>query len=132
MGLASVAENARRASAVIRARDGIARRGMFALIERRRSYMCLTSGTKAWSTFTPCIVSAATRDGVAKEVRVAGQQWALKAGDWSAIMIDSAGRIADPQSVMRRLVDDSGRAIEYRDRDEAVAAIRAAAGMGAN
>jgi hypothetical protein len=132
MGLASVAENARHASSAIKAREGTARRGMFALIERRRSYMSLRDGHHAWNTYTPAIVSSVTRDGLAKEVRVAGQQWALKASDWSTIMIDSAGRIADPQAVAAALVDDNGQAIEYRLRAEALVAIKNAAGIGEN
>lgn len=38
--------------------------------------------------------------------------------------------ITDPESVVRRLVDDSGNAIEYHSHNEAVTAIKAAAGIG--
>lgn len=127
MGLVSVTESARRAVAASKASEGVARRGMFCLIERRRSYMSLSAGSKAWHTYTPGIVSSVSLDGLAREVRVAGQHWALKASDWSTIMIDSAGRIANPVRVAGQLVDDTGRAIEYRDRAEALVAIKAAA-----
>jgi hypothetical protein len=42
-------------------------------------------------------------------------------------MVDSASRITDPESVVRQLVDENGHAIEYRDRNEAVRAIKTAA-----
>ena len=106
-----------------------AKRGMFALVERRHSYMSLKDGHHAWHTYTPCIVSSVARDGLAKEVRLAGQSWPLKAQDWTRLVLDGAGRIASPETVAASLVDERGMAIEYKDRDEAVAAIRAAAGV---
>lgn len=106
-----------------------AKRGMFALIERRHSYMSLKDGHHAWSTYTPCIVSSVSRDGVVKAVKLAGQDWPLQARDWQQITIDSANRIAEPEAVAAALVDADGRAIEYMDQGEAVAAIKGAAGI---
>jgi hypothetical protein len=74
-------------------------------------------------------VSSVTRDGIAKEVRLVGQSWPLKRRDWDQITVDSASRIADPQHVLRQLVDENGHAIEYRDKNEAIRAIKAAAGL---
>jgi hypothetical protein len=127
MGLASVAASAQRALAQ---QQQHAKRGMFALVERRHSYLSLKDGHQAWSTFTPAIVASVSRDGLAKEVRIAGQNWPLKAAEWRQITIDSQQRIADPERVAATLVDENGRAIEYTDQEHAVAAIRAAAGMG--
>lgn len=126
MSIQSVERSAKRALATIEPK---ARRGMFALVERRRSYMSLRDGHKAWSTFTPAIVSSVSRDGIAKECRLAGQGWPLKARDWRGITIDSRQRIADPQAVAAALVDDCGFAVEYDSFDEAFAAIKAAAGL---
>lgn len=131
MSLQSVTASARRASAAIKAASdrAVAKRGMFAMIERRHSSMSLANGHKEWRTYTPCLVSSVTRDGIAKTVTIAGQSWPLKSADWSYLMADTAGRVVDPASVVRRLVDTDGRAIEYGSQDEAVAAIKAAAGI---
>jgi hypothetical protein len=108
----------------------VAKRGMFALVERRHSYMSLRDRHHAWSTFTPAIVTSVSRKGVAKEVRyhVGGQWWTLKARNWLSITIDSRQQIADPDAVACALINECGHAIEYRDQSEAVAAIKAAAG----
>src|SRR6266571_9132461 len=98
-----------------------ARRGMFALVERRHSYTSLLHGAYArYIGYTPAIVSSVARDGLVKEVRVisAGHD-RLWRRDWDTCTVDSAGKIADPESVARQLVDCDGRAIEYRDRNEA-------------
>jgi hypothetical protein len=103
---------------------------MFAMIQRTHRYNSMLRGAYAgYVGYTPCLVSSVTRDGIAKEVMIAGQSWPVKRRDWDYITIDSAGRIADPESVVRRLVDDRGNAIEYHDHNEAVAAIKAAAGI---
>ena len=43
--------------------------------------------------------------------------------------MDSANRIADAAAVVRRLVGEDGRAIEYRDKAETILAIKQAAGI---
>jgi hypothetical protein len=44
-------------------------------------------------------------------------------------MVDSSSRITDPESVTRQPVDENGHAIEYRDRNAAIRAFKAAAGI---
>jgi hypothetical protein len=132
MSLQSVAASAQRASAAIKAaaEHPVAKRGMFAMIERRHSYTSLLHGAYAgYVGFTPCLVASVTRDGIVKEVTIVGQPWALKRRDWHFITIDSAGRIADPESVVSRLVDERGNAVEYHSHNDAVTAIKAAAGI---
>jgi hypothetical protein len=108
----------------------VAKRGMFAMVERRHSYSSLLHGAYAgYVGFTPCLVSSVDRAGIVKEVRLVGQTWPLKRRDWDQIMVDSASRITDPESVVRQLVDENGHAIEYRDRNEAIRAFKAAAGI---
>jgi hypothetical protein len=53
----------------------------------------------------------------------------LKRRDWRQINVDRAGKVADPEAVAAKLVDDRGFAIVYRDQREAIAAIKAAAGI---
>jgi len=45
------------------------------------------------------------------------------------VTVNSAGKIADPEGVAAKLVDDRGFAVEYRDHREAIAVIRTAAGI---
>ena len=101
----------------------VAKRGMFALVghEHRYSYLC--GAYAGHISYTPCIVSSVTRDGIVKEVRLVGQSWPLKRRDWRQINVDGSGRIADPEGVARQLVDDRGFAIEYGDKNEAIRAI---------
>jgi len=107
-----------------------AKRGMFALVERRHSYSSLLHGAYAgYVGFTPCIVTSIDRAGIVKEVKLAGQSWPLKRCDWHQINVDSAGKIGNPAAVVAKLVDDHGHAIEYRDHGEAIRAIKAAAGL---
>jgi hypothetical protein len=80
-------------------------------------------------SYTPCIVSSVTRDGIVKEVRLAGQDWPLKRRDWRQINVDSASKIADPEAVARQLLDENGHAREFRDQREAIAAIKPADGL---
>jgi hypothetical protein len=132
MSLSSVTATARRASASIKAAapHPVAKRGMFAMVERRHRYTSLLHGAYAgYVGYTPCIVSSVDRAGIVKEVRVAGQSWSLKRRDWDFVTVDSAGRIANPEAVVMRLVDAQGNAIEYQDHNEAVTAIKAAAGI---
>src|SRR6266851_1704128 len=107
-----------------------AKRGMFAMVERRHSYSSLLHGAYAgYVGFTPCIVTSIDRAGIVKEAKLAGQSSPLKRRDWRQINVDSAGKVADPASVVAQLVDDHGHAIEYRDHGEAIRAIKAATGL---
>jgi hypothetical protein len=107
-----------------------AKRGMFAMVERRHSYSSLLHGAYAgYVGFTPCIVTSVDRAGIVKEVKLAGQPWPLKRRDWQQITVDSAGKVADPATVVAKLADDHGHAIEYRDHGEVIRAIKAAAGL---
>ena len=107
-----------------------AKRGMFAMIERRHSYNTLLCGAYAgYIGFTPCIVTSVDRAGIVKAVKLAGQSWPLKRRDWQYIHVDSAGKIANPASVCAALIDERGAAVEYQDRNEAMRAIKAAAGV---
>lgn len=133
MSIASTAAALERANAAYKAAQAAAapkaKRGMFALIERHCHASWLLGAYAVHVTFTPAIVTSIDRDGLAKEARIAGRNFPLKRRDWWEITIDSAGRIADPEAVARRLVDDRGFAIEYRNHAEALAAIKAAAGI---
>src|SRR6266478_7852872 len=83
-----------------------AKRGMFALVERRHSYSSLLHGAYAgYVGFTPCIVTSIDRAGIVKEVKLAGQSCSLKRRDWQQITVDIAGKVADPVSVVAKLVD---------------------------
>jgi hypothetical protein len=77
---------------------------------------------------TPLRSTSVTRAGIAREVRLVGRS-PLKQRDWRRITVDSAGNIADPEGVTRRLIDENGHAIHYRDHAEAIAAIKMAAGI---
>jgi hypothetical protein len=133
MSIASTVAALERANAVYKAAQAattpVAKRGMLALVERRHRYSSLLCGAHAgYVGYTPCIVSSVTRDGIVKEVRLVGQAAPLKRRDWDQILVDTAGRIAEPAKIVARLVDDRGMAIEYRDRNEAVRAIKSATG----
>lgn len=136
MSIASTVTRLERANATYKAARAagnvVARRGMFALVERQHRYTGLLHGAYAgYVGYTPAIVSSVDRAGIVKAVRLAGQDWPLKRRDWQYLHVDAAGGIADPESVVRQLVAENGRAIEYHDRNEAVAAIKAAAGISA-
>jgi hypothetical protein len=108
----------------------VAKRGMFAMVERRHSYSSLLHGAYAgYVGFTPCIATSVDRAGIVKEVKLAGQSWPMKRRDWQQITVDSAGKVANPTGVCATLVDERGFAIEYRDQGEAICAIKAAAGL---
>lgn len=130
MSIASHVVRLDRASAAHQAAAAKAKRGMFAVIERRRSYTMMHGATHAEFSYTPCIVASIDRAGIVKAVRLAGQEWLLPTRDWSRITVDSRGQVADPAMVTAKLVNDFGAAIEYEDHAAAVAAIRAAAGFG--
>jgi hypothetical protein len=107
----------------------VAKRGMFAMVEREHRYTLWAGAYAGYVSFTPCIVTSVDRAGIVKEVKLAGQSWPLKRRDWQQITVDSGGKVADPASVVAKLVDDHGHAIEYRDHGEAIRAIIAAAGL---
>ena len=128
MSIASTITALERANAVHKAAThAVAKRGMFALVERQHRYTSLLHG--AYAGYTPCIVASVDRAGIVKEARLIGQSWPLKRRDWQEITVDSANRIADPAGVVRQLVGVDGHAIEYRDKAEAIVAIKQAAGM---
>ena len=127
--MATIKANGGAASVWEAATTPVAKRGMFALVEREHRYSYLCGAYAGHVSYIPAIVSSVTRDGIVKEVRLAGQDWRPKRRDWRQITVDSASRIADPEAVAAKLVDENDRAIEYRDHREAVAAIKAAAGI---
>jgi hypothetical protein len=60
----------------------VAKRGMFAMVERRHSYSSLLHGAYAgYIGFTPWIVSSVDRSGIVKEVKLAGKPLPLKRRD---------------------------------------------------
>ncbi len=111
-----------------------ATRGNFCLIEREHRYTSLLHGAYAgYRGWTPAIVSSVTRDGIVKGVRLADGR-TLKQRDWAYCHVDSKGLIADPIAVCEALREPADKAparwaIEYHDRGEANAAIKAAAGL---
>ena len=133
MSIAATVASLERANTAHRAAQAaatpVATRGMFALIEREHRYSYLCGAYAGHVSYTAAIVSSVTRDGIAREVRLVGQSSPLKRRAWRRITVDSAGNIADPEGVARRLVDENGHAVEYRDHAAALAAIRAAAGI---
>jgi hypothetical protein len=133
MSIASTVAALERANAAYKAAQAattpVAKRGMFALVEREHRYSYLCGAYARRVSYTPAIVSSVTRDGIVKEVRLAGQGWTVKRRDWRQIHVDRAGKVADPEAVTRQLVDENGHAIEYRDQREAIAAIKSAAGI---
>src|SRR5260370_42299296 len=130
MSIASTITALERANATYKAAEPVAKRGMFALVERRNSYLSLRDGHHAWTTFTPAIVSSVDRAGIVKAVCLAGQEWPLQRRDWQQISGDSRRQIADPAAIGAALVDENGRAVEYRNPGQALAAIQAAPGAG--
>jgi hypothetical protein len=112
--------------------DTKAKRGMFALIERRHSYVSLKDGYHSYSRFVPGIVTSVSRAGVAQRVHVAGRgvDWRLDRRDWIACHVDCRGMISDPTGVAAKLTDEWGTAHEYDTFAAAQSAIKAAAGLG--
>src|SRR5438128_802697 len=115
MSIAGTVTALERANAAYKAAEAIAKRGMFALVERRNSYLSLRDGHHAWTTFTPAVVSSVDRAGIVKAVRLAGQDWPLQRRDWQQISVDSRRQIADPAAIVAAVVDENGHAIEYRN-----------------
>jgi hypothetical protein len=129
MSIAGTVTALERTNAAYKAAQPVAKRGMFALVERRNSYLSLRDGHHAWTTFTPAVVSSVDRAGIVKAVCLVGQEWPLQRRDWQQISVDSRRQIADLAAVVAALVDENGRGIEYRNPSEALAAIKAAAGL---
>jgi hypothetical protein len=132
MSIASTVTSLERANAAYRAAQAavtpVAKRGMFALVEREHRYSYLSGAHAGHVSYTPALVTSVTRAGIATEVRLVGRSSPLKQRNWRRITVDGAGNIADPESVTR-LADENGHAIEYRDHAEAITAIKAAAGI---
>lgn len=130
MSIAGQIETLRRASATARAEQNVvAKRGMFALVERRHRYMTLLAGgISEHITFTPGIVASVDRADIAKEVRCAGDQ-TLKRRDWDFCHVDSRRLIPDPEAVIAALTDEFGLARRFDNMRDAQAAIKAAAGL---
>ena len=121
MSIASTVTALERANAAYKAVQAaatpVAKRGMLAMVERRHRYSSLLCGAYAgYVGYTPCLVSSVSRDGIVKEVRLAGQSWTLKRRDWQRVMVDTTGKIREPATVVAQLVDARSTAIEYRDQ----------------
>jgi hypothetical protein len=134
MSIASTVTALERANATYKAAqpaNAIAKRGMFALVERRHCYTSLLHGAYAgYIGYTPAIVTSVDRAGIVKQVRIAAiGHDRLTRRDWQYVHVDSRGLIANPESVVARLVDEHGRAIEYKEQAAAIVAIKAAAGI---
>ena len=132
MSIASTITALERANAVHKAAThAVAKRGMFALVERQHRYTSLLHGAYAgYIGYTPAIVTSVDRAGIVKQVRiVAIGHDRLTRRDWQYVHVDSRGLIANPESVVARLVDEHGRAIEYKEQAAAIVAIKAAAGI---
>jgi hypothetical protein len=111
----------------------VARRGMLALIERRHRYTMLYGAHRGYVGYTPAKVASVTRDGVVKAVVLADGR-RLQRRDWSFIEVDSRGLVSNVDDVLARLVEtEAGRPIswpiEYRDKAQAIVAIKEAAGI---
>ena len=131
----------KRANAVVKAaklteaaKIAPAKRGDFCLMEREHRYTSLLHGAYAgYRGWTFAIVSSVTRAGIVKEVRVADGR-TLRRRDWNYCHVDNKGLIANPAAVCEALREPADKAparstIEYQDRGEATAAIKAAAGL---
>jgi hypothetical protein len=133
MSIITTIESTKRANAIHKAAQAVAvaKRGMFALVERRHSYTSLLHGAYAgYIGYTPAIVSSVDRAGIVKEVRIVAIGYdRLKRRDWQYVHVDSQGLIVDPESVVAKLVDESGRAIEFKERAAAIVAIKQATGI---
>lgn len=121
MSLSSQVANAKAAQA-----HPVAKRGMFALIERRHRYMTLLAGgLSEHVSFTPAIVTSVSRDGMVKEVRCAGGT-AIKRRDWYFAYVDSRGLVADPEHVVEGLIRADGLPQRFDTLAAAQAAIKSA------
>jgi hypothetical protein len=129
MSIQQTIDSLKRAQAVVKASQPKAKRGMFALIEQRHTYVSLTDGHHAYTRFVPGIVTSISRDGVAQRVRVAGHgnELRLDHQDWLYCHVDCRGLISDPTAVVARLSTEHGVANEYDSLEAAQAAIKTAA-----
>jgi hypothetical protein len=129
MSIEQTVAGLKRAKAVHDEANSSAKRGQFALIERRHRYMTLLAGgLSEHVTFTPGIVSSTDRAGMAREVRCAGDT-TLKRRDWDFCHVDTRGRIEHPECVIAALVDDFGLPRRFDNHGDAITAIKAAAGL---
>jgi len=111
----------------------VAKRGMLALVQQRRSYSMLHGPTHGEFGYTPAKVASVTRDGTVKAVTLADGR-RVERRDWQFIEVDCRGLVANVDDVLARLVEtEAGRPIswpiEYRDKAAALAAIKHAAGI---
>jgi hypothetical protein len=120
-----------RAQAGVKAAQPKAKRGMFALLQQRHSYLSLRDGRHEYQRFIPGIVTSVSRDGIALRVRVAGHGADLRLDrkDWLYCHIDSRGAVSDPAAVVARLMNEHGVATEYDSIEAAQAAIKTALGV---
>jgi len=76
MSIASTVAALERANAAHKAAQAaatpVAKRGMFAMVEREHRYSYLCGAYAGHVSYTPCMVSSVTRAGIVKEVRLAG------------------------------------------------------------
>jgi hypothetical protein len=121
----------KRAQAVVKASQPKAKRGMFALIEQRHSYVSLKDGHHAYTRFVPGIVTSVDREGTIKRVHVFGRGADLRLDrrDWLFVHVDSRGAITDPASVVAKLTNEWGAANEYDTFEAAQASIKTAADL---
>jgi hypothetical protein len=130
MSIETTIETLKRANATMKAEQNVvAKRGMFALVERRHRYMTLLAGgISEHVTYTPGIVLSVDRAGMAKEVRCAGDQKLVRR-DWDFCHVDSRGLVPHPECVVATLVNEFGGPQRFDNMRDAQAAIKAAAGL---
>src|SRR5437588_9856290 len=133
MSIIGQVETLKRANATHKAAPAVAvaKRGMFALVERRHSHTSLLHGAYAgYIGYTPAIVTSVDRAGIVKEVRIVAIGYdRLTRRDWQEITVDSRQQIRDPESVGASLIDEHGRAVRDKDKAEAIGASKNAAGL---
>jgi hypothetical protein len=130
MSIEATIETLKRANATLKAEQNVvAKRGMFALVERRHRYRTLLAGgLSEHVSYTPGIVSSVDRAGMAKEVRCAGEQKLVRR-DWDFCHVDSRGLVLDPERLVAALANEFGGPKRFDNMRDAQAAIKAAAGL---
>jgi hypothetical protein len=131
MSIQQTIDGLKRAQAVVKASQPKAKRGMFALIEQRHSYVSLKDGHHTYTRFVPGIVTSVDREGTVKRVHVFGRGADLRLDrrDWLYCHVDSRGAISNPASVAAKLTNEWGVANEYDTFEAAQAAIKTTAGL---
>jgi hypothetical protein len=118
----------RRAAETVKTANA-AKRGMFALLERRHSYVSLRDGYHAYRTYVPGIVTSVSRDGMAKRMRVKGHGADFQIVPSDTLLLDTRGQIANPETVCAALTSDFGIATEFDTLEAARVAIKATVGL---